>query len=95
MKLTNLALIVAFAAGMAVPAYAATKMDKAQEEAMKAEMAQAGATDEARMAYFKGLSADKQASWKKQCNTAEFTSLSEDEIKSRGDIPSFCKAILK
>ena len=93
MKLTNLALIVAFAAGMVSPAFAA--MDQKQMDAMKVEMDKAGKTDEARMAFFKGMAAERQAFWKEQCNTAEVTSLSQSEIEKRGDIPSFCKAVMK
>ena len=93
MKLTHIALIVAFAAGMAAPAYAA--MDQAQMDAMKAEVDKAGTTDEARTAFWKGMAPDRQAFWKEQCNTPEITSLSGGEIERRGDIPSFCKAIMK
>jgi hypothetical protein len=93
MKLTSLALIVAFATGMAVPAYAA--MDKAQMDTMKAELDKAGKTDESRMAFWKGMAPDRQAFWKEQCNTGEVASLPQKEIESRGDIPSFCKAINK
>ena len=93
MKLTNLALIAAFAVGMAAPAYAAS--DQAQMDAMKAEMDKAGKTDKDRMAFFKGMPADRQAFWKEQCNTSEVASLSQGEIERRGDIPSFCKAIMK
>jgi len=94
MKLTNLALIMAFAAGLAgSPAYAA--MDQAQMDAMKADMDKAGKTDEARLAFWKGMAPDRQAFWKEQCNTGEVASLPQNEIEKRGDIPSFCKAINK
>jgi len=93
MKLTHIALIVAFAAGMAAPAYAA--MDQAQMDAMKAEVDKAGTTDEARTAFWKGMAPDRQAFWKEQCNSPEISTLSQGEIERRGDIPSFCKAIMK
>ena len=67
MKLTNLALIVAFATGMAAPAYAA--MDQTQMDAMKADMDKAGTADKSRMAFWKGMAPDRQAFWKEQCNT--------------------------
>src|SRR5436309_15340925 len=88
MKLTNLALIAAFAAGMVSPAFAA--MDQKQMDAMKAEMDKAGKTDEARMAFFKGMTAERQSFWKEQCKTGEVASLPQKEIEVRGDIPSFC-----
>ena len=78
---------------MAAPAYAA--MDKAQMDAMKADMDKAGTTDESRMAFFNSLPNDRQAFWKDQCNTGEVASLPQNELESRGDIPSFCKTIMK
>ena len=78
-----IALVAVLSCGLVGPAVAA--MTQAEMDAMKAEIAASGKTDEERMAYWKTMKPDRQAAWKAECNSGEIASMSESEKENRGD----------
>ncbi len=91
MKLTQITLVAVLSAAFLSPAFAEQSMSPAEMDALKGEVAQAGKTDQERMAFWKTMKPERQAARKAEC--AAEVGMSQMEMEIRGEIPSLCKSL--